>query len=415
VKGTVSGGATINDTHSFVPRLGLAYDVKGDGKYRLSGTYAQYAGKYNDAQFDQTTNVGNPNGIYYVYTGPAGEGYGFGPAFDLKNYEIFSVNFPVANVFFQSSLSSPIVTEETLSFGGAVTSSTFAAVTYINRSTKNFVEDFTEIQNGKTPITFNGQDFGLADNKVFRNTDVPKRFYQALEFQGRQAIMKHLMAQLNYTYMLKFEGNFEGEASNQPGISSILGNQPELLALDRQFPRGTLSGYQKHKVRLFTNYDLDTPVGKVGLGLLYAFDSGRPYSLAQSGFPYTSIQLSRDPGYANLPATETIYFGDRGSQRFPSQSRFDFALNYEIPIWKELSPFVKFGVVNVFNTHYLNSYNTTISACRTATQARCNGAAPKDANGIPTTFAPGLLFGTATAATNYQATQQFNISAGIRF
>jgi hypothetical protein len=288
-------------------------------------------------------------------------------------------------------------------------------VTYINRSTKNFVEDFIEIQDGKTPITFNGQDFGLADNRVLRNSDVPKRFYQAVEFQGRQAITKHLMAQLNYTYMLKFEGNFEGEASNQPGISSIFGNQPELLALDRQFPRGTLSGYQKHKVRFFTNYDLATPVGRVGLGLLYSFDSGRPYSLAQAGFPYTNIQLSRDPGYANLPALETIFFGDRGSQRFPSQSRFDFALNYEIPIWKELSPFVKFDVVNLFNTHYLNSFNTTIQACRTTTQAGCNGAAPVDANGIPTSFARGGAFGTATAATNYQISQRFDIAAGIRF
>jgi len=266
-----------------------------------------------------------------------------------------------------------------------------------------------------TEIFFNGQDLGPADNKVFRNSDVPKRFYQALEFQGRQAFMKNWSAQLNYTYMLKFEGNFEGEASNQPGISSIFGNQPEFLALDRQFPRGTLSGYQKHKVRFFTSYDLPTPVGRFGLGLLYAFDSGRPYSLAQANFPYTSIQLSRDPGYANQPALETIYFGDRGSQRFPSQSRFDFALNYEVPIWKELSPFIKFEVINLFNTHYLNSFNTTVSACRTAAQARCKGAAPVDANGIPTTFAPGLNFGKATAATNYQVTQRFDISAGIRF
>jgi outer membrane receptor for ferrienterochelin and colicin len=415
VKGTGSGGVTINDTHAFVPRLGAAYDVKGDGRFRISGTYAKYAGKYNDAQFDQTTNVGNPNGIYYVYTGPPGEGYGFAPAFNIKNYQITGVNFPVANVFFQSNLSSPIVTEETLSFGGTVTSSTFAAVTYINRSTRNFVEDFTTIQDGKTPITFNGQDFGLADNRVLRNSDVPKRFYQAVEFQGRQAFTRHLSAQLNYTYMLKFEGNFEGEASNQPGISSIYGNQPELLALDRQFPRGTLSGYQKHKVRFFTNYDLATPVGNVGLGLLYSFDSGRPYSLAQTGFPYTSIQLSRDPGYANLPATETIFFGDRGSQRFPSQNRFDFALNYEVPIWKQLSPFVKFDVINLFNTHYLNSFNTAIRACTTATQAGCNGAAPKDANGIPTTFAPRGTFGTATAASNYQISKRFDISAGIRF
>jgi hypothetical protein len=251
---------------------------------------------------------------------------------------------------------------------------------------------------------------------VLRNSDVPKRFFQAIEFQGRQAITKQWAAQVNYTYMLKFEGNFEGEASNQPGISSIYGNQPELLALDRQFPRGTLSGYQKHKLRIFTSYNVPTSrFGNFNFGLIYSFDSGRPYSLSQSNFPYTDIQLSRDPGYANLPSTETIYFGERGSQRFPSQSRFDVALNYDIPIWKTLSPFVKFEVINLFNTHYLNSFNTSIRACRTATQAGCNGAAPTDANGIPTTFAPRGTFGKATAVSNFQVPQQFDISAGIRF
>ncbi len=415
VKGLGPGGSTITDTSAVVPRLGVAYDVKGDGRFRVSGTYAQYAGKYNDAQFEQTTNVGNPNGVYYAYTGPSGQGYGFAPAFDIRNYQIFGVNFPTANVFFENGLSSPIVTEETLSVGGAISSSAYAAVTFINRSTRNFVEDFTTIQDGKTPITFNGQSFGLADNRVLRNSDVPKRFFQAIEFQGRQNITKHFTAHVNYTYMLKFEGNFEGEASNQPGISSIFGDQPELLALDRQFPRGRLNGYQKHKVRVFTDYSLPTRFGVFDLGLLYSFDSGRPYSLSQSGFPYTTIQLGRDPGYANLPSTERIFFGDRGSQLFPSQSRFDVALNYEIPVWKELSPFIKFRVINVFNTHYLNSFNTAIRACTRATQDGCNGAAPRDANGIPTTFAPRGTFGTTTSAGNYQASQQFDISAGIRF
>ena len=41
------------------------------------------------------------------------------------------------------------------------------------------------------------------------------------------------------------------------------------------------------------------------------------------------------------PTSQNLFFGERGSQTFPSQSRFDFALNYDIPIFKLLEPWLK--------------------------------------------------------------------------
>jgi hypothetical protein len=408
VKGSSSTGATLTDTSAFVPRIGLAWDPTGDAKYRVSGTYGQYAGKYNDAQFGATSNVGNPNGIYSSYVGPSGEGYGFAPAFDLThNYEIFRGSFPLANVFFEKGLSSPLTTEWTLSAGARLGNDGNVAVTFVDRKTKGFVEDFITMDNGTTHVVIDGVDYGTYDNIVYRNNDTPRREYQAIELQGRYNVLKNLQTQLNYTYMIKFDGNFEGEASNQPGISSIYGNYPEIQAYERTFPNGRMSGYEQHKIRWITNWDVHLQkLGVLSLGGILSFDSGSVYSLTNSR-PYTSIQLAKDPGYANLPATQTIYYGERGSQTFGSRTQFDMSVQWEIPVYQTLSPYVRFYATNLFNSSYHN-YNTSVVA-------NTGASAPKDQYGLPTTYTPGANFGKVTASSQYMTPFAWNFSLGLRF
>ena len=69
--------------------------------------------------------------------------------------------------------------------GGKLTPTFNAAVTYVYRNTKNFVEDFIDnpTASGKTDIVYQGVDYGTFDNKYIRNSDVPSRRYQALLFQ----------------------------------------------------------------------------------------------------------------------------------------------------------------------------------------------------------------------------------------
>ena len=175
MNGTGPGGATITDTHAFVPRLGAVWDVKGNGQYQVSGSYAQYAGKYNDGQAAQGTVVGNPSLVEGFYTGPAGEGYGFAPGFDPKNYETFAVNFPLANVFYPDSVSAPITSEFTVSVGGKLTPTFNAAATFIYRNTKNFIEDFTNnpTASGKTDVVYQGVDYGRSTTSTSRTPTSP--------------------------------------------------------------------------------------------------------------------------------------------------------------------------------------------------------------------------------------------------
>ena len=59
VSSEATGGISSVDVQTMVPRLAAAFDLTGDGKTILQGTYGHYAGKYNDVQFSRNTNVGN--------------------------------------------------------------------------------------------------------------------------------------------------------------------------------------------------------------------------------------------------------------------------------------------------------------------------------------------------------------------
>ena len=118
VKGDATGDITTVDTTSIVPRLGAAFDVRGDGATVMQTTYGHYSGKYNQVQFSANTNVGRPSEVDYVYTGPAGQGSDFAPGFDVSNYsQVIWANFPTANVDVAPGIRSPTVREFTVGLG----------------------------------------------------------------------------------------------------------------------------------------------------------------------------------------------------------------------------------------------------------------------------------------------------------
>ena len=131
-------------------------------------------------------------------------------------------------------------------------------MTYVWRDTEKFFEGFTTIDGGTTEVIVGGENFGTFDNVIYRNTNDLKREYQAIQFQSTWGITPRWVTQLNYTHMLKYEGNTEGEAANQPGVTSAFGDYPEIYVQERNFPSGRLSGYQKHKLRFLMNYGLPT-------------------------------------------------------------------------------------------------------------------------------------------------------------
>ena len=418
VKSEATGGIVGVDTTTTVPRLAATYNLFGHGRTVLQASFAHYAGKYNEAQIGRNSPVANPAEVISDYTGPAGQGRDFAPGFDLANYEIVFGSFPTANIFFDSGLSSPITREFSASVGQQIGQHGMAKVTYTNRSYYSFIEDFIDnpTASGRTDVVSNGTDFGTFDNIVYRNSDLPERNYQALLMQANYRPNTRLTLEGHWTVQLKNEGNFEGEAQNQPAISSAIGDYPEILVPSRNFPVGRLNGFQRNKVRLWAIYD--QPLGRFGsvdVAPILRVDSGTAYSLFATDVDFSDVQIARDPGYAHLPnaGTQTLFFGARGAQTFPGFALLDLAATYQVPVFKTASPWVKVEILNLTNNQKLISWDTTVTP---------DPNSPLDANGLPTGYIQGPRFGQATANTDYPAWRPgqtggrtYLLSAGLRF
>jgi len=395
----------------------MSFDPAGDGKTTLQATYGHYSGKYSDVQYARNTNVGSPSLITYGYTGPEGEGFDFVPGMSLANYStVLSGNFPTANVFLAPGLQSPLTKEFTLSAGRSFGKG-YGRVLYTLRRASNFIEDFITDPSaaGKINVIRNGVNFGTFDRLEFRNTDDVERKYQGMQFIGRYDLRSNLYVNGHYTVQFKNEGNFEGEAANQPANPSDFGDWPEILT-PRSFPYGTLNDFQRSKVRIWAVYNQSLGrAGNVIVGPIWRYNSAQTYSLFASGVALSAAQIARNPGYARLPGggAQTLYFGDRGTEEFEGYGLVDLAVTYDIAIWRTVRPWIKFELYNLFDNNKLINWTTTVNP---------DPASPLDANGLPTGYIKAATFGTAPNNGSYprpipgiDGGRTFQMALGLRF
>ncbi len=410
VTSDATGGIASVDVNTIVPRLAAAFDVTADGRTVAQATYAHYAGKYNDVQFSRNTNVGNADRIISQYIGPAGEGRGFAPGFDPANYTPIGGTFPTANISFAGGLRSPLTREFTLALARELGKG-WVRTTFVNRHGMDFVEDFITIDAGKTTISRNGIT-GVFDNAVYRNTNLATRDYRAIELESAYRFGKVLGVNGHWTVQLTNDGNFEGESTNNPAAAGLIGDYPEIYTT-RSFPEGRLDDFQRSKVRVWGTYGLEFGrLGRLDLAPIYRYNSAKTYSLAAT-VALTAQQIARNPGYARLPSSQPVFFGERGAYAFEGYHLADLSLTYGIPAWQTLRPWIKLDVYNVFNNRKLISWDTTVTA---------NTAGPKDADGLPTEYTRGANFGKATSNTNYprprpgiDGGRTLMLAAGVRF
>jgi outer membrane receptor protein involved in Fe transport len=416
VRSDATGDIVGADANTWVPRLGATYDLQGDGKTTVSASYSHYAGRYAQNFFNKNTLVGNAGRITRTYNGPAGQGLDFAPAYDPANYTITSGSFPTANVFFEDGLATPITKEFTLSAGREIGGRGVVRASYVWRGIGNFIETFTDNPTaaGRTPVTTNGFTVGTFDNVYYRNSDVPSRDYQGVQFQGDYRLAPRWKVAGHYTVQLKNQGNYEGEANSAPGIGSVVGDYPELFSAERNFPEGRFDDFQRHKLRLWTIYSMDMGrFGSVDIAPMWRYNSALTYSLVANSVPLSAIQRAANPGYARMPTTQSIFFGERGSQEFAGYGLVDLGVTYQVPVWRTIKPWVELEVLNVLNNDKLIVWDTTITADATSAL---------DANGLPTGYVKGANFGKATSAAQYPRPRPgltggrtFLAAVGIRF
>jgi hypothetical protein len=399
------------DVDVLTPRLAASFDARGDGKYRFDATYGEYAGSYNMALWTNATNTGNPGYLYGPYIGPPGQGRDFAPGFDLNNYLLVLAGSPTQNVTFADDIHAPVTEEFSLSAGMQLPNAGYLKLTYQSRETKDFLEDFVTIDQGTIDIEVRGVS-ATTDRAVYRNSNVPVREYEALLLQGRYRINPNWSVEGHWTHQLRNHGNYEGEAGQTIGPSGF-GDYPELFSQARNFPTGRLDDYQEDLVRLWTIYDLSLGrAGRVGVSLLGTYNSPITHNFSRTNVRLTAAQAARDPGYAQPPSTQTIFFGERGAGEFSDWYTFDFAANYRLPFLKRLAPYMKLEVYNLLNDDTLMTHDTTINP---VFRNAANPSAPVDELGLPTTFTRASSFGNARNAADYVTPREYRFSAGITF
>jgi hypothetical protein len=408
-------------TNRIVPRLAVSYDITGNGNQVVHVTYGQYSGRYQEVQVGGNSPVGNPADIFSVYQGPAGQGVGFAPGMNIANYPVnadnAAVTVPTANVFIDPNTKSALTTEFSTSYGVTMGSGrSYAEVAYVHRSTGSIIEDFITTANGFTHITAAGIDAGFATNHVYRNTDIADRVYDGMVFQARHQLSARWSANGQFTLQLRNNGNYAGEATNQPGATSRIGDYPEAYPAAQFYPEGRLPDFERGRLRAWTIYNFGLGrAGDLSVSGLWRYDTGQVYSIAVAGVAATAQQkaILTSAGYPDAPSSSTVYYGDRGSQTFPGYGMVDLDLNYNVPIFRSAKPWIKFDVFNLLNNQKLISFNTTY---------RQDTSTPLNALGLRTGVIQGPQFGQATSQTNFPAPfggttggRTFRVAVGLRF
>jgi hypothetical protein len=403
----------VNATRA-VPRLGAAYDPRGDGSYVVRGTFGQYASRYNDGLFLSNSAVGNPNELDGVYVGPSGQGRGFAEGFNIANYDFDHASYPTANVFYDPALSSPLTTEFTASFARDIYQRGSFEVNYVWRRTARIVEDFIDLSNGTTHVVDGGVDLTLT-NRLFANTELAERRYQALLFQGHYVVRQGWSVNGHLTVQLANDGNYEGEAPSRI-VTSAIGDYPEIFTESWHYPTGRLASFQRSKLHLWSVYDLD--FGKAGSGWvsgLWRYNSARTYALKAVNRSLTAAQLGilTGLGYPDAPASQTLFYSLPGSESFAGYGIVDVSAGYDVPVFQSIRPRFEVEVYNVFNNQKAISWNTSITP---------DAASPKDSLGIPSGYVKGASFGKATNNLNFPVPfagqtggRTVRLTLGVRF
>lgn len=414
------------------PRLSVHYDLRGDGRQRLTASFGDYASRIADNIAASNQAAGNAAAIDFAYRGPAINNGTLNTSMDDVIRMVFDYfnstqggttnrnannlrtggtrTIPGYATYFDGTLASPYVRELTLGYGIELNPRAYARVDLIHRDWHDFYAASVtrSTQRTNTPL-------GIpVDLVLLRNSNNVQRRYRGAQLQARWT-PERWNAGVHYTYAT-LRGNDEGETANGATMNidpSVY--YPEYFAYDRAAPIGYLQGDERHRVRAWLGRELDLANVRVSLTLLQSFDSGQPYSVA------APINLTRytgapaNPGYNSIP-NGIYYFSDRGALRTDDISSTDFALRTSVRTGA-VEWFAQGDVLNVFNRAGIADPTRISTAVTTA--ATSSTLQPFD----PATQTPVLgvhyslasNFGQPLNNLAYQTPRTWRVSLGARF
>jgi hypothetical protein len=357
---------TVAKDNSTSPRLGIIYDIGGDGRNRVSASYSKYVSHIDSGIADSVAVGGQPGSIYFNYRGPAINPVGTPTASLVPTAQVIQMVFDwfnsvggangyksidfifvpgLTSKLVPGGITSPYMNEINVGYGHQIGANGYVRADAISRRFKNFYTQFTNTTTGqgtsasgsKVDITLNG------------NTDSElSRKYNGVQVQGAYRLFSRFNLGGNYTYST-LKGNVEGESFNNATIFAGNNNYPEYTKFARNNPTGYLNEDIRHRANLFASYDVPMPWGSLNLGILERYHSGSPFS-AVGSVRMLGVVTNPNAYYATPPTNVSYYFnGGRGAYRVDNISATDITATYNLPTFSRVNIFLRGDLVNVFN------------------------------------------------------------------
>jgi len=415
------GGKQVGNDSRFSPRLGVTYDINGDGKWIANAGFGHYVGMFNTQIADAASAAGRESNYSYWYQGPAVNTGATGPyvtsAQALQTlWDWFNANGGTT----RPVRTSPTVVGVNTSVNPTVKSANSneymiglahqlgngaVRVDYVYRRYNDFYGNYVNMGTGVVTDPRTNLQFNMT---VVDNTSDVVRDYKGLSVQFDYRLRRGF--QLSGNWMLSWSrGSVEGEDSTNGATRASANEYPEYRQASWNYPVGYTNGDQRHKVRVWGSYDLPVPdsLGSFVLGFMQRFDSGSPWD---SNFTIDTRPYVTNPGYLVPTSSVTYYASGRGEFRFASAWRTDLSLSWNHKIVGKTQVFFRAVMNNVFNNHALTSTNTTLV---TTGLAAFNPFTTTPVEGV--NYSKGPAFGQASSPSSYQSPRDVYFSVGFRF
>src|SRR5499427_8632406 len=444
--GADSAGRVVAQDSAFSPRAGIVWDPTGDQKWSVTGSFAKYVAAISNSIADSSSPAGNPQSLQFVYRGPAINANPNGPLLSSPDalvtlFSWFNANgganlplngaptIPGVTPQIQGSLDSPNNLEYAVGVNRSFGARAALRADYVFRNFRDFYVSVLDMSTGRTTDQLGKQyDLGLVQN----SNDLTRR-YSGLTTQATYRFGTR--ADIGGTYTLsRAWGNVEGENVGSGPITSTAFQYPEYKQAAWNYPIGDLSIDQRHRARLWANYNLPWVSG-LGVSVLQTLTSGVPYGALG---PIATQPYVTNPGYLTPPpatggAAVTYYFTARDAFHTEGERRTDLAVNYtfKVPSARNTQLFAQMQVVNLFNQFQLCGCGGTVfQNGGPITQTRIDQSvltASTNANQFTafnpftttpvqgTNWALGPSFGTALNRFAYTTPRELRVSFGVRF
>ncbi len=426
------GGVPVLRDWQWSPRLGLSWDLGGDGKWIVNSGFARYVMGVNGAVVDSGSAGGRTASYSWTYRGPALNTTCVAPACltaaDIlpQVFAWFDTIGGINNTVYRSAPSIPGVTTTVGSGTKAPSSNEITAglahgvgqsrgtvrADYVYRTYHDMYGSYTDTTTG-TVTDATGRTY---NRTIVKNTPDARRWYHALT---TAADFRFTRVTVGANYTLSYsKGNNDGENVGSGPIMSSINSYPEYGPEAWSWPTGYMGNDQRHKARAYASFVMPVSerLGQLTLGVVQRIDAGSPYDIAFSVNPTSYIT---NPGYITAPTSVTYYVSGRGPLRTDTIAATDLSLVWSKRLKGSVEVFFRGLVYNVFNRQGVESVDTTVSS--NASPGSYTAASLPAFNPFTTmpvqdvNYRYGPDFGQPTAPSNYQGSRTASFSFGIRF